>query len=134
MGPVDENASGLTQADTDSLGTEKLPMVECDKSEYRLLATVVSPENPTMSFASISKSKDRTLYRIGDQVGDRTVLWISWRHLFLQGAKDICYVDMFSEHNMPKQKKLSKRKRARRRINRKRKALRAKLKRKRNKR
>ncbi|MFO8071600.1 MAG: type II secretion system protein GspC [Polyangia bacterium] len=94
VGPVIPTEQELSEIQTTS-GDGELPLVPCEAGSYAVLATVASANNPQWSFATVSVNNQSELYRIGDAIDDRTVSNITWRYLFLRGATDECYVDLF---------------------------------------
>lgn len=112
-GPIDPDAALELPQETiePKSDDEPLPVVPCDSAKFRLLATVFSARDFNRSFATISQGKEKMLRRIGDEVGEREVAWISWKHVFLEGPEDVCYVDLFGEENLhPKKQKRPARK------------------------
>jgi len=105
-GPIDPDGKPERIAENEETETEttEIPLVPCDNAKFKLLATVVSDRKPQRSFASISEGKEKILCRIGDQAGHRVVSWISWRYLFLKGAEDLCFIDIFGKTNIPPMK------------------------------
>ena len=101
IGPILPHSKTMAE-DTDSepLPPDELPLVPCEQSGNQLLATIVSESSPDWSIADISANGEKSLYRTGDTVGDREIVNISWRHVFLKSDTDICYIDMFGEENL----------------------------------
>ncbi len=105
VGPVMPTEQEFEEIQTTSADGE-LPLVPCEAGDYTVLATVASSNNPEWSFATVAVNKRTELYRIGDAIDDRTVSNITWRYLFLRGATDECYVDLFgSEEEQSKRRK-----------------------------
>lgn len=62
----------------------------------RLVAAMVVPSRPDLSFASIEDSGQAMLYRSGMQVGDAKLVGIREQRVFLQpSAKPLCQIVMF---------------------------------------
>jgi hypothetical protein len=96
VGPILPGSGAPEPAeDNETLDPSELPVVPCPEGRYDLLATVASPGRPEWSFATVAVDRQTTLCRVGHQVGDREVSNITWRYLFLRGATDECYVDLF---------------------------------------
>jgi type II secretory pathway component PulC len=77
-----------------------LSVEPCEASFHHVLATVVSETYPQWSFVSIATKEGTSLYRQGDRLDEREILGISWRHVFLKGDNNICYIDLFGEKNL----------------------------------
>lgn len=103
VGPIVPGSDDYPIDDDDLLDLEdgELPMIPCPDGRYTLLASVASSSKPEWSFATVSVDRQSRLYRVGDRIGDREVIGISWRYVFLRGASDECYVDMFGETKAP---------------------------------
>jgi general secretion pathway protein C len=90
--------------DPTQLADGELPLVACSPGGAKLLATVASDNNPGWSFATLDSGGKRDLYRIGDEVDNRTISGITWRYLFLRGTTDECYIDLFGDQQPGKPK------------------------------
>lgn len=86
--------------DTEDTAEEKgdIPLVPCTGDKVKLLATVASRRDEDWSFASISEGQETKLCRVGDEVDGRKVSGITWRYIFLRGASDECFIDIFGDH------------------------------------
>jgi type II secretion system protein C len=104
MGPIIPSEDAIDEADSSLTADGELPLVECSPGQAKLLATVASDNNPSWSFATIESGGQRDLYRIGDEVDDRTISGITWRYLFLRGTSDECYIDLFGKQEPGKPK------------------------------
>jgi general secretion pathway protein C len=78
----------------------ELPLVPCPAGQMKLQSTVASSNDSTWSFASISNGGTVDLYRVGDQLDNRTVTAISWRYVLLRGTSEECYLDLFGEEGV----------------------------------
>ncbi|MFO8073210.1 MAG: hypothetical protein R6V85_15165 [Polyangia bacterium] len=77
---------------------DQLPVIPCSEAsdlEIQLEATVVSPQSPSWSFASVTSENESRLCRVGDVVGERIVAEIGWSLLLLRGEEDVCYLKLF---------------------------------------
>ena len=71
-------------------------LVRCPGSEEVIVEATVSNEgNAGGSFAAINQDGNRLQLFIGDEALGRKVVAITWRYIILEGAADICYLDMF---------------------------------------
>ncbi len=69
----------------------------CEGS-IRLVAAVVSPRNPELSFASIiGTAGNARLYRVGQSVDGKPVTHIGARRVVLQPGGNYCHIAMFDE-------------------------------------
>jgi general secretion pathway protein C len=68
----------------------------CDGT-MRLVAAMVVPRQPELSFASIADQGQTSLYKPGMQVGEREVVGIREQRVFLRGSSaSTCQLSMFS--------------------------------------
>ncbi len=85
-----------------SMNTGELPIVPCSLGGVKLISTIASKEDPYWSFATVDAGGGQiSMYRMGDALSGRTVSGVTWRYLFLRGATDECYMDMFPDPNAP---------------------------------
>jgi general secretion pathway protein C len=77
----------------------ELPLCEGD---MRLVAAMVVPHDPELSFASIANQGQTQLYKPGMQVSGREVVGIREQRVFLRGASaTTCQLNMFSPAHGP---------------------------------
>jgi type II secretion system protein C len=101
IGPILPAGERPPKEDADILPDEtELPVEPCEASFHHVLAAVVSETYPEWSFVSIATKEGTSLYREGDKLDEREILGISWRHVFLKGDNNICYIDLFGEKNL----------------------------------
>jgi len=82
---------------TQAIGDGEMPLVPCPAGQLKLLSTVASSNDSAWSFATVAIGGAADLYRVGDQLENRTVTAISWRYVLLRGTSDECYLDLFGE-------------------------------------
>ncbi|MEM9728717.1 MAG: type II secretion system protein GspC [Myxococcota bacterium] len=79
---------------------------DCSNSSLRLVGCVVSPNNPTWSFAAIAGTEGKTmLYREGSTVDGSQVLAVRSSSVVMQSGAGACELSMFApEAEQPKPK------------------------------
>jgi hypothetical protein len=99
VGPIVPRSSFENEVSDQKLENPgQLPVIPCSEAgdvEIQLEATVVSPQSPSWSFASVTSKNESRLCRVGDVVGERIVAEIGWSLLLLRGDEDVCYLKLF---------------------------------------